>query len=84
MPSGMAPLGSCWLERVQERGAGHLGLEVAHPHVVLQVIAGLRIGGQAVDVPVIEDLARQPVVDEIVEAPGRGSRSCRQPLPWAM
>ena len=52
---------------VQKGRARDLGLDVAHAHVVLEVIAGLRIGGQAVDIAVIEDLARQPVIHEVVE-----------------
>jgi hypothetical protein len=54
-------------QRVQEGFAHHAGLDEAHAHIVLQVVAGLRIGAQAIDVAVVEHLARQPVVDEVVE-----------------
>ena len=61
------PRGLLLRERVQERRARDVGTQETHAHVVLQVIARLRIGGQAVDVAVIEDLPRQPVVGERVQ-----------------
>ncbi len=38
--------------------AGDLRLDEAHSHIVLQVVPGLRIGGQSVHIAVVVDLAR--------------------------
>ncbi|MNM83400.1 hypothetical protein D3C81_954600 [compost metagenome] len=54
-------------ERRQERSPRHLRLEVTHAHVILQIIAGLRIGGQTVRLPVVINLPRQPAIDEQIE-----------------
>ena len=43
-PIGHGATGFLLPQGVQERGAGHGGLEITHSHVVLQVIAGLGIG----------------------------------------
>jgi hypothetical protein len=58
---------------MQEGGAGSGRLDEHHAHIVLQVVAGLRVGAEAIDVAVVIDLARQPRVDEVVQlGVGRG------------
>lgn len=52
---------------MQQRRACGGWLQIGHAHMVLQIVARLRIGGQAIDVAVIEHLTRQPVVDQIVQ-----------------
>ena len=54
-------------QRMQESPARHRRADVAHAHVVLQIVAGLRVGAEPVDVGVVEHLARQPLVHEVVQ-----------------
>ena len=54
-------------QRAQQGGTRRAWLQVGHAHVVLQQVAGLRIGGQAIDAAVVVDLPRKPVVGECVQ-----------------
>jgi hypothetical protein len=56
-------LAQCAADRI----AHYIWLDIHHPHAVLEVVAGLGVCRQPVGAAVVVNLARQPVIDELIE-----------------